>query len=521
MAQGFQQLKDHRLKRNSRFLQLAESLTPELQQTTIRPRAIVRLHKDDRHPHGWFAEDIATPDSLDAQRLNTGDEVILDLGTHCVGYLHLSCEVMGSPQDAPVHLQFIFGEITPEVAEDFADYSGWLSSSWLQQEHRYIDVLPENIQLARRYCCRYVKIRVVATSQKFGIRLSDIAFTCVSSAQTLPALTRFSDPLLQKIDDISVLTLKNCMQSVFEDGPKRDRRLWLGDLRLQALVNYHTFQQDSLVRRCLYLFAGVTREDGMVAANLFMQPEVIADDTYLLDYSLFFVATLADYFAHSGDRETVEDLWPTAWRQIELALERLDADDLLQDSEQWWAFIDWHEQLNKQAPAQGVFIYCLQKALILAEAVAPASVAVIEQLLRRLKDASMQHLWQPEMGFFASGKDKQISWASQVWMILAGVGDETFQLALLNRLSSDAPAIALQTPYMMHHYVEALIQCGQHAGAEQVIKAYWGEMVNRGADTFWEVFNAEDATLSPYGSHLINSYCHAWSCTPAWLLRQK
>jgi hypothetical protein len=31
------------------------------------------------------------------------------------------------------------------------------------------------------------------------------------------------------------------MQEVFEDGPKRDRRLWLGDLRLQALVNDVTF----------------------------------------------------------------------------------------------------------------------------------------------------------------------------------------------------------------------------------------------------------------------------------------
>jgi len=521
MAQGFQQIQDHRLKRNNRFLQLAESLTPELQQTTIYPRAIVRMHRDDLHPFSWIAEDIATPDSLDSLRLNTGDEVILDLGTHCVGYLSFGCEVVGSPQDAPVHLQFIFGEITAEVAEDFADYDGWLSSSWLQQEHRYIDVLPEKIQLSRRYCCRYVKVRVVATSKKFGIRLNDISFNCVSSAKQLPALERFSDPLLQKIDDISVLTLKNCMQSVFEDGPKRDRRLWLGDLRLQALVNYQTFQQDSLVRRCVYLFAGVTREDGMVAANLFMQPDVIADDTYLLDYSLFFVATLADYLSHSGDQETAKDLWPTAWRQIELAVQRLDPDDLLQDSEQWWAFIDWHEQLNKQAPTQGVFIYCLQKALSLAKAVAPESIAVIEQLQHRLKSASMKHLWHPESGFFTSGKDKQVSWASQIWMILAGVGDEAFNRALLNRLSSDAPAITLQTPYMMHHYVEALLKCGQRAGAEQAIKNYWGEMVNQGADTFWEVFSVEHPTLSPYGSHLINSYCHAWSCTPAWLLRQK
>jgi len=521
MAQGFQQLQDHRLRKNNQFLKLAESLTPELQLTTIIPRAIVGMNRDDTQPHGWIAEDITTLEQLKKERLNTGDEVILDLGTHCVGYLNFGCEVVGSPQDAPVHLQFIFGEITAEVAEDFSGYSGWLSSSWFQQEHRYLDVLPADIQLPRRYCCRYIKIRVVATSQKFGIKLNHIAFTCVSSARSLISLSRFNDPLLQKIDDISVLTLKNCMQTVFEDGPKRDRRLWLGDLRLQALVNYQTFQQDSLVRRCLYLFAAVTRDDGMVAANLFMQPEVIADDTYLLDYSLFFVATLADYFAQTGDRQTVVDLWPTAWRQIELAVERLNADDLLQDSEQWWAFIDWHEQLNKQASTQGVFIYCLQKAIPLANAVAPQYSAGIEQLQHRLKEASLKKLWQPESGFFVSGDKQQLSWASQVWMILAGVGDSAFQLALINRLSSESPDITPQTPYMMHHYVEALMKCGLYDKAEQEIKTYWGGMVNRGADTFWEVFLPEKPYLSPYGSPLVNSYCHAWSCTPAWLLRQK
>ncbi|HBU0449064.1 TPA: sugar hydrolase, partial [Klebsiella pneumoniae] len=75
--------------------------------------------------------------------------------------------------------------------------------------------------------------------------------------------------------------------------------LWLGDLRLQALVNDVTFANHSLVRRCLYLFAGHTRQDGMVSANIFVQPQVIADDTFLFDYSLFFVDTLFNYLRSS------------------------------------------------------------------------------------------------------------------------------------------------------------------------------------------------------------------------------
>jgi hypothetical protein len=41
----------------------------------------------------------------------------------------------------------------------------------------------------------------------------------------------------------------------------------------------------------------------------------------------------------------------------------------------------------------------------------------------------------------------------------------------------------------------------------------------RDADTFWEVYDPAQPLRSPYGDIHINSYCHAWSCTPAYLLR--
>ncbi|MFW8062547.1 sugar hydrolase, partial [Klebsiella pneumoniae] len=101
-------------------------------------------------------------------------------------------------------------------------------------------------------------------------------------------------------------------------------------------VNDVTFGHHDLVRRCLYLFAGHTREDGMVSANVFVQPEVRADDTFLFDYSLFFVDVLYNYLQSTGDTETVGELWPTARRQIELALTRCDSQGLVRDSDDWW-----------------------------------------------------------------------------------------------------------------------------------------------------------------------------------------
>ena len=62
------------------------------------------------------------------------------------------------------------------------------------------------------------------------------------------------------------------MQDVFEDGPKRDRRLWIGDLRLQARTNYATFKNYDLVKRCMYLFAGLTRADGKIGPASLQSP---------------------------------------------------------------------------------------------------------------------------------------------------------------------------------------------------------------------------------------------------------
>lgn len=505
--------------RHPRFLAAAEALTPTLRSLPQPPHAVIEAVADASAPLGWRASPLCSLDAFYQREFREGESVIIDFGTHCVGYLQFTCLSAGSPPDAPAHLHLTFGETLSEVCEPFSDYRGWLSSSWLQQQDLWLDVLPAEVALPRRYCCRYLKIEVKAVSRKFRLRFANVMLNTVSSAPERCPPCQSQDAELATIDRVSVLTLRNCMQEVFEDGPKRDRRLWLGDLRLQALVNDVTFARHDLVRRCLYLFAGHTREDGMVSANVFVKPQVIADDTFLFDYALFFVDVLYNYLQSAEDTATAQELWPVARRQIELALLRLDDSDLVRDGDDWWAFIDWQENLNKQAAAQGVFIYCLQRALWLAERFEPARVAPYRDLLQRLKTAAQTRLWDEAQGYFVSGAERQVSWASQIWLVLADVGTPAQRRAVMHRLFSAPPAVAMNTPYLRHHFVAALLHCGLRDEAVAEIKGYWGAMVRLGADTFWEVFDPQRPDFSPYGSKLINSYCHAWSCTPAWFIR--
>lgn len=457
------------------------------------------------------------------QSFGKNESFILDFGDHQVGYLSLSIKSVGSPQDAPLRLKLVFGEMPCEIAEPFEEYKGWLSSSWLQEETIYVDTLPTEIKLPRRYCFRYLKVIVLDTSVKYKVSFSNIHCTTVTSGDLsrIEALPQDLPPDLKTMDRIAIKTLQDCMQTVFEDGPKRDRRLWIGDLRLQAQANYVTFKNYDLVKRCLYLFGGMTLEGGEVGACVFEKPLPLVDDTLLYDYSLFFVATVYDYYMETKDLDVLEDLWPVLMDQINLGLQRLDDNGVVKDDPSWWCFVDWHPDLNKQASAQAILLYCLKRASYLAKILKHEQVVTfINDKIQFVSEAALAYLWNSEKELFHSGEDKQISWASQIWMVLAEVLEQNENANLMERIFKENSAIKMTTPYLYHHLIEALILSELKEKALEQMRAYWGEMVKDGADCFWELYNPEDKFLSPYGSNLINSYCHAWSCTPTYFIRK-
>jgi len=120
-----------------------------------------------------------------------------------------------------------------------------------------------------------------------------------------------------------------------------------------------------------------------------------------------------------------------------------------------------------------------------------------------------------------SGLGRQVSQMSQTWLVLSGVAEGARARECLLNALSDKAAVRPRTPYACHYLVEALLVAGLKAEAEALLRTYWGGMVARGADTFWEVFDPKDDNLSPYGNILLNSACHAWSCGPVYLLRAR
>lgn len=501
--------------RNHDFLNKAISLLKQPKEEIVSHPGTVSLRREDGGISVEQAEDFRS------RALTAGDKITLDFGNHYVGYLSLRLGFTGSHPDSPVRLRIRFAENAVELFENKADYSGWITPAWIQDEQLYVDVVPSEVKLPRRYAFRFAEITVEAVSSKYCVVVEDAIVTAVSSADDSVLCPYDYDAEINRIDAVACRTLHNCMQTVFEDGPKRDRRLWLGDLRLQALANYETYRNNDMVKACLYLFAALPAENGMASACLFLEPEPSEDDTIILDYSLLYVNALLDYYKATDDMETLRELKDFAFSQIDLALEQLDDRYVIVESDRvGWCLLDWNLNLNRQAGAQGVLLYALKAAFEIAVILKDLPrKEQFDQLYVNCLNAANETLWDETLGFYVSGADKQVSWASQIWMILGGACEREKALDILKRLR-DYPAEAMVTPYMHHYYIEALISIGERTRALSVIRDYWGGMVRHGADTFWELYNPENPYESPYGGTIVNSYCHAWSCAPAYFLRR-
>ncbi len=505
------------------WLQKAAESMPTLVRQNIKPVAIVRSVADATAFQGWRME--RTDEAVEVlykESFKPRKEVILDLGDHYTGYFSMKVEHMGLPADAPLRFKLTFAEVPSELNTPFDPYTGSLSRAWLQDEIITVMRLPQTVTVERRLACRYVKIELLAQSY-YDFTFSDFNFRAETSAHgDVPALAEGVEPMIKRINEIGLKTLAECMQTVYEDGPKRDQRLWIGDLYLEALANAYSYKNHDLTKRCLYLLAGLADEEGFLHATVYEYPKPEPQtNQHTMDYSLLYGVALLEYFKETGDRTTAEELWPVVKYQIEFA--RTYLKDFIYDVDKqpsWWLVFDWKDDLNRAAPIQGLMTFAIDKSYELACLLGcEAEVKEWPSVVKSMRKASREKYYDKSRGVITSGGG-QVSYLSQVWMILSETLSAKEGVRALEYVLSDSTTCYPGSPYAYHYLIEAMLQCGMNDRAHELLVSYWGGMIEKGADTFWEVYDPNDDKKSPYGFFPVNSYCHAWSCTPVYFINK-
>lgn len=507
------------------WLQKAEEAKPALHETIVHPVSIVKAVADKKAYQGWRYEKQDEIEKLYTTNFKELKSVTVDFGKHLTGYFSFHTKILTNCEDAPVRLKFTFAEMPAELNTPFDPWKGSLSRAWMQEETITLTHLNETVQIPRRMAFRYLKIELLGSSSYYDFAIDELTLRAVSSAGEVKTSLQPQCPsIVQDIHRVGIETLRECMQTVYEDGPKRDQRLWVGDLYLESLANRYSFKNFQLTKRCLYLFAGLSDENGVVIANIFEYPKPHSQKgQHCLTYSMLFNSTLLEYLKDTNDYETANDLWCVARRQMEYALNYVNKEYLF-DPNQYapnWFFLDWRDGLDAHAPMQGAILFALNETYELAKMLGKEKeVNEWPQIAKRMKKATRQHLYDKQQKVFVSGADKQISVLSQAWMIIGGAMNEKEGRQAIQQVLNNEQSVMPGTPYGTHYLIEAMVRCGMHQEARNYLTDYWGGMVKKGADTFWEAYDPKNDFISPYGFSPLNSACHAWSCTPVYFIHK-
>ncbi len=501
------------------WAQRAEALRRPLRRRCVMPLTLVETVADSSAWQGIAIRSQAPAAAAFAEWHQWPRTYCFDFGCHLTGRIELEIET-DRLNDSPLRLEFKFAETPYELATDFGTYSGHLDRSWLQDEILMLDEIPPVIRLPRRYALRYCRLKVGAPNYSVRLKsLRAITETAVDESAPPPAPAALT-PLEREIDRINLATLRDCMQEVFEDGPKRDRRLWLGDLRIEALANAFTYRNFELVERCLYMLAALAGKDGWIPGAAYDRGGVFASSCQVPTYALLFGPTLWEHLQYSHHERCARDLFEVALRQLELFGAAVDGDGMLRAPKDWWLFIDHDAQLERETAALGVYIFALRRTAKLADALNqphPELSRRADELSARLR----QRAYDPALGLFrADGPTRQISYATQAWMLMAEVPDAAVSQQVWDAMWKNPAVHRPHTPYLWSTVLEAGWKLHRYDAVREFISEYWGGMARRGADTFWEVYVPDNPLFSSYGDCLMNSACHAWSCIPGYFLRQ-
>jgi hypothetical protein len=434
--------------------------------------------------------DIRLP-PLERVALRAGEYIVLDFGHTMYGCPELT--VKGSDDDV---LDVIWGEHfvnwqVPVILEGRRCVStlimGSGTATWRGTQPRGLRYL---MLLARK------AVDLIQVSG-FGLCVRECDFPT-------PGAFSCSDAVLNEIWATGRRTLSSTMQVHFLDSPAKDQTQYITDAMIQSWAGYHTFGAYDLAGKSIEEFARVQFETGEMNA-------VCPSDMFLHmpDYSLTWPVWLQRHFLYTGDEALLERLLPNLGRLLDyyhsVALSGREVLANLHQACGAYCFLD-HGDIDREGIVTGLnAIYCralLSGAWLFSQAGDLERAAVLRRRAGRVAQTVRQLAWDEQRGLFADGwNDGQVSefcsWQTNVLAIYGGIAEPEQYGAIFGKVFCDEPPYELfsagdaNNPFFKYFVLEAAFALERREWGLKLIRWYWGQMLERGAVTWWELFDPD------------------------------
>lgn len=330
---------------------------------------------------------------------------------------------------------------------------------------------------------------------------------------------RCNDERLNNIWMTGAYTVHLNMQEYLWDGIKRDRLVWIGDMHPEVMTINTVFGHNEVVPKSLDLVRETNPLPGWMIFS---------------SYSIWWLLIHRDWYYYHGDLAYLKEQQSYMTGLLRLLISKTDANG--QEQHDGGRFLDWPSSENKLAIDAG-----LQSLLILAMQAGEELCTVLGE-----KELAEACATTAKKAIKASSKAREAVLRSGIAPDAPGSKQAAALMTLAGIMKpeeANKKYLAVNgahgfSTFYGYYMLRAMAIAGNYQGALDVIRQYWGAMLDLGATTFWEDFNmkwlpnaARIDELLPEGKKDIHgdygaycyegfrhSLCHGWASGPtSWL----
>ncbi len=440
--------------------------------------------------------------------------ILLDFGKELQGGLQI---VTGMPAShEPVAIRVRFGESVSEAMCEIDGVNGATNDHAMRDFTIRLPWL--GVMEVGNSGFRFVRIDLLDDSAELHLK----EVRAISTFRDIPYKGSFrcNDERLNKIWQTGAYTVHLNMQEYLWDGIKRDRLVWVGDLHPEVMTVNTVFGYNEVVPKSLDLIRDITP-----------LPEWMNG---ISSYSIWWLLIHRDWYYYHGDLVYLKEQKPYMTALLRHLISKVDEDGV--EKLDGNRFLDWPSNANPMAINAGLQALMVQAmkagnelCTVLGEnALASECQAMMEKMVKAAPKVTKPLL--------KSGVAPDAPGSKQAASLLALAGLMKPEEANRKYLSVNG-AKGFSTFYG-YYMLRAMAAAGDYRGAIDVIRQYWGAMIDLGATTFWEDFNMEwlpDASRidepvpagkkdihGDYGAYCYkgfrHSLCHGWASGPtSWL----
>ena len=306
-----------------------------------------------------------------------------------------------------------------------------------------------------------------------------------------------NDTTINRFWQKAMRTLYVNMRDNYFDCPDRERAQWWGDATILMGQSFYQLSPcaNLLMRKAIRELADWQKEDG----TLFSPIPAGNWDKELPAQSLTAISTYGFwyYYMHTGDKETMEYVYPAMRRY--LALWTLDDDGLTCERQGGWPWGDWGTDVDMRLILAAWHYLALQSAINVARLTGhDADIPDYEQQMKSIR-AAFNRCWNGHAYRYPTyhgATDDRV----QAMAVVSGLADST----KYNRIFEVLKTQEYASPYMEKYVYEALMRMSHADYALERFKRRFGPMI---ADTIHTTLY-EGWQEGGYGGGSTN---HAWS----------